>query len=131
MRYFSTRDRSTNVNFSVAALTGIAPDGGLYVPETIPELPVAVRSSLSTMDFRDIAFETVKPFTTSDIPASVLRDLIVDAFNFSAPLVPVGDRLVLELFHGPTAAFKDFGARFMARTFACCAGTKTGNCESL
>ncbi len=118
MRYFSTRDRSTNVNFSVAALTGIAPDGGLYVPETIPELPVAVRSSLSTMDFRDIAFETVKPFTTSDIPASVLRDLIVDAFNFSAPLVPVGDRLVLELFHGPTAAFKDFGARFMARTFA-------------
>jgi len=118
VRYFSTRDRSTNVNFSVAALAGIAPDGGLYVPETIPELPVAVRSSLGTMDFRDIAYETVKPFTSYDIPASVLRDLIVDAFNFNAPLVPVGDRLVLELFHGPTAAFKDFGARFMARTFA-------------
>ena len=88
------------------------------MPESIPELPAAVRSSLATMDFRDIAFEVAKPFVTPDIPASVLEGIIQDAYPFGAPLVPAGDRLVLELFHGPTAAFKDFGARFMSRVFA-------------
>jgi len=118
VRFYSTRDRSVSVGFGVAALAGIAPDGGLYVPESIPELPAAVRSSLASMDFRDIAFEVAKPFVTPDIPASALQDMIQDAYPFGAPLVPAGDRLVLELFHGPTAAFKDFGARFMSRAFA-------------
>lgn len=118
MRYFSTRDRSTAVSFGKAALAGIAPDGGLFVPETIPELPTAVRASLATMSFHDIALEIAKPFVSPDIPSAVLEDLINGAYPFGAPLVPVGDRLVLELFHGPTAAFKDFGARFMSRAFA-------------
>jgi threonine synthase len=70
------------------------------------------------MDFHALAFETIKPFVEPEIPGSILEDLVHQAYPFSAPLLQVGDRLVLELFHGPTAAFKDFGARFMARAFA-------------
>jgi threonine synthase len=70
------------------------------------------------MDYRDIAFETIKPYVQGEIPDSVLQDIVQAAYPFTAPLISVGDHLVLELFHGPTAAFKDFGARFMARAFA-------------
>jgi threonine synthase len=70
------------------------------------------------MDLSDIAFETIKPYVAPEIPGPALADLAASAFTFPAPLVRVGDRLVLELFHGPTAAFKDFGARFMARAFS-------------
>ncbi|MCL2763478.1 MAG: threonine synthase [Treponema sp.] len=118
MRYYSTRNKNTFVNFATAALTGLAPDGGLFVPEVIPQYPSAVLSSLGTMDYRDIALETIKPYVQGEMPDSVLEDITVSAYPFGAPLVGVGDRLVLELFHGPTAAFKDFGARFMARAFA-------------
>ncbi|MDR1948293.1 MAG: threonine synthase [Spirochaetaceae bacterium] len=118
MRYYSTRSRGEAVSFGTAALTGLAPDGGLFIPEAIPPYPAAVRSSLGAMDFYDIAFETIKPYVHPEIPDSCLADLVSSAYTFNAPLVPVGDRLVLELFHGPTAAFKDFGARFMARAFS-------------
>jgi threonine synthase len=118
MRYYSTRDKNNAVNFATAALAGLAVDGGLFVPETIPPYPQAVLSSLGTMDYRDIAFETIKPYVQSEIPDPVLHDIVQSAYPFTAPLVGVGNRLVLELFHGPTAAFKDFGARFMARAFA-------------
>ena len=117
MRYFSTRNKAEGVSFARAALTGLAPDGGLFVPEVIPPYPESVRSSLGTMDFHDIALETIKPYVQGEIPHPVLEDLVLAAYPFTATLVPVGDRLVLELFHGPTAAFKDFGARFMARAF--------------
>jgi threonine synthase len=106
------------VSFAHAALTGLAPDGGLYVPKEIPRYTPAVRSSLGTMDFHAIALETIKPYVHPEIPGSVLEDLVHSAYPFSAPLIAVGDRLALELFHGPTAAFKDFGARFMARAFS-------------
>ncbi|MDR3193237.1 MAG: threonine synthase [Treponema sp.] len=118
MRYFSTRSHGGAAGFAEAALSGLAPDGGLFVPEEIPAYPQAVKSSLGGMDFRDIAFETIKPWVKPDIPEAVLEDLVRSAYPFTAPLVPAGDRLVLELFHGPTAAFKDFGARFMARAFS-------------
>jgi threonine synthase len=118
MRYYSTRNKNNAVNFAAAALTGLAPDGGLFVPEEIPRYSQAVLSSLGTMDFRDIAFETIKPYVQGEIPDPVLGDIVQSAYPFAAPLVGVGDRLILELFHGPTAAFKDFGARFMARAFA-------------
>ncbi|MCL2044172.1 MAG: threonine synthase [Treponema sp.] len=118
MRYYSTRSKNNPVNFAAAALTGLAPDGGLFIPEEIPQYPKAALSSLGTMDYRDISFETIKPYVQSEIPASVLEDMVQSAYPFEAPLVGVGDRLILELFHGPTAAFKDFGARFMARAFA-------------
>ena len=118
MRYYSTRSRSTPASFAAAALTGLAPDGGLFVPEEIPRYSPAVRSSLGTMDFHDIAIETIKPYVKPEIPGAVLEDMIHSAYPFTAPLIEVGGRLVLELFHGPTAAFKDFGARFMARAFS-------------
>jgi threonine synthase len=118
MRYYSTRAKTDPVSFAAAALTGLAPDGGLYVPEEIPPYRPAVLSSLGTMEFYDIAFETIRAYVFPEIPDAVLADLVRGAYPFSAPLVGVGKRLVLELFHGPTAAFKDFGARFMARAFS-------------
>ncbi|MDR3129958.1 MAG: threonine synthase [Treponema sp.] len=118
MRYYSTRNRSNPVGFAAAALTGLAPDGGLFVPEEIPQYSSTARSSLGAMNFYDIAFETIKPYVVSDIPGPVLEDIVHSAYSFTAPLVETGGRLVLELFHGPTAAFKDFGARFMARAFS-------------
>ncbi|MDR0641552.1 MAG: threonine synthase [Treponema sp.] len=118
MRYFSTRGKAETAGFAAAALAGLAPDGGLFVPEEIPPYPAAVRSSLGTMDYRDIAFETIKPWVSPDIPEAVLEEMVYSAYPFSAPLVEAADRQVLELFHGPTAAFKDFGARFMARSFS-------------
>jgi threonine synthase len=118
MRYYSTRDKNIAVNFSVAALTGLAPDGGLFVPKEIPSYPKTVLSSLGTMDYRDIALETIKPYVRDEMSDAVLENIVCTAYPFTASLVSVGDRLVVELFHGPTAAFKDFGARFMAQSFA-------------
>jgi threonine synthase len=118
MRYYSTRSRTGGVSFAEAALAGLAPDGGLFVPEEIPPYPDAVRKSLGDMQYRDTAFETIKPYVQADIPDADLQDMVHSAYPFTAPLVPAGKHLVLELFHGPTAAFKDFGARFMARAFA-------------
>jgi len=118
MHYYSTRNNSEKVNFAAAALTGLAPDGGLFVPQEIPQYSAQVRSSLGTMAFTDIAFETIKPYVNGEIPDNVLSDIVHSAFTFTAPFVPVADRYALELFHGPTAAFKDFGARFMARAFS-------------
>ncbi|MCL2442464.1 MAG: threonine synthase [Treponema sp.] len=118
MRYYSTRNKNKKTNFAEAALTGLAPDGGLFVPEEIPQYPAYVRTSLGSMDFRDIAFETIKPYISDEIPDNMLSDIVQSAFTFTAPLIAVSDRYTSELFHGPTAAFKDFGARFMARTFS-------------
>jgi threonine synthase len=118
MRYFSTRSKAEAVSFAEAALAGLAPDGGLFVPGEIPSYPAEVRSSLGTMDYRDIAFETIRPWVYPDIPNAVLEEMVHAAYPFGAPLVDAADRQVLELFHGPTAAFKDFGARFMARAFS-------------
>ncbi|MDR1929879.1 MAG: threonine synthase [Treponema sp.] len=123
MRYHSTRRGSPAADFAGAALTGLAPDGGLYIPEEIPRYRDAVKRSLGAMDFHETAFETIRPYVAGVIPDPALEDMIRGAFPFTAPLVsalsPAGaDRPVLELFHGPTAAFKDFGARFMARSFS-------------
>ena len=118
MHYYSTRNKNNPVNFAQAALSGLAPDGGLFVPQEIPSYSRAALSSLGTMDYPDISFETIKPYVQGEIPDSTLEDIVRSAYTFDAPLVPVGDKFVLELFHGPTAAFKDFGARFMARAFA-------------
>jgi len=118
MHYYSTRNKKEAVSFAAAALTGLAPDGGLFVPEEVPRYSAAVRSSLGSMAFTDIAFETILPWVQDDIPGPVLEEMVHSAYPFAAPLAEAGDRLVLELFHGPTAAFKDFGARFMARAFS-------------
>ncbi|MDR0323533.1 MAG: threonine synthase [Treponema sp.] len=118
MHYYSTRNPAEKVSFSTAALTGLAPDGGLFVPEEIPQYTKPVLLSLGTMDFRDIAFETIKPYVRDEITDSALADIVQSAYNFTSPLVTAADRYAVELFHGPTADFKDFGARFMARAFS-------------
>jgi threonine synthase len=118
MRYYSTRNRNNPYSFASAVVCGLAPDGGLFVPEEISCFAPSVTASLGSMSFHEIAYETIRPFVGNEIPASALEDIIHGAFTFDAPLKAVGGRFALELFHGPTAAFKDFGARFMARVFA-------------
>jgi threonine synthase len=124
MVYYSTRNKNISLPFAKAALAGLATDGGLFIPQAIPPYREAVKNSLGTMSFPDIAFETIKPYVTEDMPDLVLEEICAGAFPFTAPLIPVSGGfstaapLILELFHGPTAAFKDFGARFMARSFS-------------
>ena len=93
--------------------------GGLYIPVEFPKLPSSFINKTPEPSFRDIAFEMAKPYVEGEIPDSDLKAIIADAYPFTAPVVPV-DKVsyVLELFHGPTCAFKDFGARFMARVMS-------------
>jgi threonine synthase len=117
MNYFSTRDKNNITDFKTAVMSGLAKDGGLFMPESIPELPSSFISGIEKYSIRDIGFEVAKNFIGAEIPERDIYSIINDAVNFEAPLVNLADNLsVLELFHGPTLAFKDFGARFMAKT---------------
>ncbi len=116
MKFRSTKRQCPEVSLRQAALRGLAEDGGLFVPVTMPVLPAEFFARLRSMPLRQIAFEAGKVFLGDDVPDDVLRTIAAEALNFPAPLVTVaGDFHILELFHGPTLAFKDFGARFMAR----------------
>jgi len=119
MRFISTRAPEHRVSLSTALIQGLSPEGGLYVPERWPELEPALLGSGDTL--ATLAAKVLAPFAESDPLASQLPQITAEAFNFPAPLRALGEdgRLsVLELFHGPTAAFKDFGARFLAASFA-------------
>jgi threonine synthase len=117
MRYYSTRNKSQLSSFKEALLGGLAKDGGLYMPESIPRLSQKYFDEIENYTFQEISFEIAKQFVGDEIPQAKLEELIYDAINFDAPLNYLNDKLaILELFHGPTLAFKDFGARFMART---------------
>jgi threonine synthase len=116
MKFRSTLRRSPEVNLREAVLRGSAPDGGLYMPVEMPQLPTDFQARLPKLTFPEIGLEVARLFTGDEIPAPVLTNLVTEAFNFPVPLVTLSERLhILELFHGPTLAFKDFGARFMAR----------------
>ncbi len=117
MKYCDTRDASRQVSFKTAVLQGMDPEtGGLYVPMDIPALPKSFLFRNPCPSFRDIAFEASKPFVEGEVPDDELMAIIADAYPFTAPIAPIDPTTyVLELFHGPTCAFKDFGARFMAR----------------
>jgi len=116
MRYQSTRDARHAVGLTDAIARGLAPDGGLYVPTVLPPLDLAALEAAG--DLPTLAERLLAPFAAGDAMATRLAEITRDAFNFPAPLVDVegagGPLSVLELFHGPTAAFKDFGARFLA-----------------
>ncbi|HKL57269.1 MAG TPA: pyridoxal-phosphate dependent enzyme, partial [Sphaerochaeta sp.] len=113
MKFVSTRNASVHVSASEAILQGLAPDGGLYVPESFPSLALVNIHEISS--YPELAFEVLSPFFEDDILKDDLAEICIDAFSFPVPLVKLHDRqMVLELFHGPTAAFKDFGARFLA-----------------
>ena len=118
MRFQSTRNAAHTVGLSDAIARGLAPDGGLYVPSSLPESRVAALAA--ARDLPALAEGLIAPFAAGDVMTDRLGEITRDAFNFAAPVVDVkgapGPLSVLELFHGPTAAFKDFGARFLAAT---------------
>ncbi len=119
MRLYSTNGGSAAVTFREAALRGLADDGGLFMPAEIPTLPGAFWERRGAMTFAEIAEEMASALIGDEIPREALGGIVRDAFSFDAPLVELApDLAILELFHGPTLAFKDFGARFMARTLS-------------
>jgi len=97
-------------------LRGLAPDGGLYMPVEIARHSPEELEEFRRLPFTEVCFRVVKPFATPDVPEEVLWQVVSEAINFPVNLVSLSPGLhILELFHGPTLAFKDFGARFMAR----------------
>jgi threonine synthase len=114
MKYRSTRGKAPAVGLGAAINAGLAPDGGLHVPETLPQLPS--HSFDADDSLARVAARLLAPFFDGDDLAAQLEPICADAFAFPAPLKPLAgtDDYLLELFHGPTAAFKDFGARFLA-----------------
>ena len=119
MQYYSTNRQIPAVSFKDAVLKGLPDDNGLFMPEKVPGFSKSFISDLPNLSFKDIAFQTAKIFTGNEITENALKGIIDDAFDFNVPLQEVQDKVhVLELFHGPTLAFKDFGARFMARVMA-------------
>lgn len=116
MKYYSTNRQSSEVSLHDAVVKGLASDKGLYMPKTIKCLPDSFFSEMENLSFQEIASRVADNFFGEDIPSDILRSIVYDTLNFDIPLVPVSDNIYsLELFHGPTLAFKDVGARFMAR----------------
>jgi len=116
MKYYSTNHKSQDVTLEMAVIQGLASDRGLFMPERINPLPESFFHEIGSMSFQEISFEVAKKFFGEDIPEDTLKKIVFDTLNFDTPLVNVKDNIYsLELFHGPTSAFKDVGARFMAR----------------
>ena len=116
MQYFSTNRQSPRASFRDAVLSGQPDDKGLYFPTEIPRLADGFIDKLDGLSNEQIAFEVIRPFVGGDIDEESLFEICSETVNFDFPLVRVNDRIsTLELFHGPTLAFKDVGARFMSR----------------
>lgn len=116
MRYYSTENHSEKTSLQEAVVRGLAPDKGLYMPEAINQLPQSFFDNITDMSLSDIAKAVAQSFFGEDIPSDKLDIIASEALNFDIPIVEVDDGIyALELFHGPTFAFKDVGARFMAR----------------
>ena len=116
MILYSTKNKNHRVSLKEAVLKGLPPDNGLYMPEHIPQLPKSFIENLNKFSFQEIAFEVSKNLIGDYIPESDLKKIINNAITFPAPIVDLDNqKKVLELFHGPSLAFKDFGARFMAQ----------------
>jgi len=116
MHFVSTNDAAHRVPLKQAVLASLPPDNGLYLPERLPRLDAGFWDVWRDLSFQEIGYRVAQAFFGEDVPADALRAIVDDALSFDAPLVEVAaEQYVLELFHGPTLAFKDFGARFMAR----------------
>lgn len=116
MEYYSLGKQSPNVNFKTAAITGQAPDKGLYFPTTIPQFTKEQIERFKTLDKASLAFEVMRPYVGGTIDDASLQQICKETIDFDFPLVPITSYIKsLELFHGPTLAFKDVGARFMSR----------------
>lgn len=116
MKYYSTNQQERNVSLEEAVVKGLAADKGLYMPDVIKSLPASFYDHIEDLSFQEIACRVADAFFCEDVPADTLKQIVCDTLSFDAPLVPVSDNIYsLELFHGPTLAFKDVGGRFMAR----------------
>ncbi len=116
MKYYSTNHQAPEADLQKAVVKGLAEDRGLYMPEEIHKLPKAFFDDMPTMRFQDIAYNVASAFFGEDVDLDGLQDLVNDTLQFDCPIVKVKENIYsLELFHGPTLAFKDVGARFMAR----------------
>lgn len=116
MKLYSTNHQVPEVNLKEAVFKGLPDDNGLYMPDHIASLPQSFFDTIDTLSFQDIAFEVCKALIGDEVPEKEIRSIVDEVLTFEAPVVKVEDNVyVLELFHGPTLAFKDFGARFMAR----------------
>ena len=119
MQYYSTNKSVPKVSLKEAVTKGLADDKGLFMPERINLLPASFFENIQNLSFQEISFEVARAFFGEDIPEADLKELVYDTLQFDCPLVPVFDHIYsLELFHGPTLAFKDIGGRFMARLLA-------------
>ena len=116
MKYYSTNGKAPMANLEKAVVKGLAEDKGLYMPERIVKLPKAFFDDMPKMTFQDIAYNVAANFFGEDVDMDGLQELVYDTLRFDCPVVKVEENIYsLELFHGPTLAFKDVGARFMAR----------------
>ena len=116
MQYYSTNHKAPIADLRKAVIKGLAEDRGLYMPEKIHTLPKAFFADMPQMKFQDIAYNVATAFFGDDVDNDALQDLVYDTLTFDCPIVKVEENIyALELFHGPTLAFKDVGARFMAR----------------
>ena len=115
MNYYSTNHKAPTATLEEAVIKGLAPDRGLYMPEEIKTLPASFFNHIETLSFQEIAFEVATCFFGDDIEAADLKNIVCDTLSFDIPIVNIENNIYsLELFHGPTLAFKDVGARFMA-----------------
>lgn len=116
MKYYSTNKQAPDATLEEAVVKGLASDKGLFMPYEIKQLPASFFDEIDQLSFQEIAFRVADAFFGEDIPSDTLKQIVYDTLNFDTPVVRVKDNIYsLELFHGPTLAFKDVGARFMAR----------------
>lgn len=116
MKYYSTNKQAPLASLEEAVVKGLASDKGLFMPMAIKPLPQEFYDEIENLSFQEIAYRVADAFFGEDVPADVLKQIVYDTLNFDVPLVKVKDNIYsLELFHGPTLAFKDVGGRFMAR----------------
>jgi len=116
MNYYSLNKKASNASFRDAVIKGLAPDKGLYFPESITPLTNDFFETIETLSNTEIAYETIKQFVLPEIPETILKQIVEETLSFDFPIVKLNENIsTLELFHGPTMAFKDVGARFMAR----------------
>jgi len=128
MKYYSTNGKSAPVDLITAVVKGLAEDRGLYMPEKIERLEKSFFDRIDKMSFNEVACRVAEAFFGEDVPKSQLYDIVCDSLSFDCPLVKIEPSIYsLELFHGPTLAFKDVGARFMARLLRHFTGKSTLN----
>jgi len=116
MKFYSTKNIRNVCDLKTAVIKGMPDDGGLFMPARIPQIPPLLISQMNKLSIREIAKIVLDKYLCEDLNPSEINQIVEEALNFDTPLIPISEQFfVLELFHGPTLAFKDIGARFMSR----------------